>query len=86
MAISGTIAFVGLITPHIIRLLIGPDHRYLIPCAALAGAILLLLADTASRVLLAPSELPIGVVTALLGAPFFLSLLRQQRNAALVAR
>ena len=86
VAISGTIAFVGLITPHIVRLLIGPDHRYLIPCAALAGAILLVLADTVARVLLAPSELPIGVVTALLGAPFFLSLLRQQRNAALVAR
>ncbi|MGK0441621.1 MAG: iron complex transport system permease protein [Pseudohongiellaceae bacterium] len=86
VALSGTIAFVGLIMPHIVRLLIGPDHRYLIPCSALAGAILLVLADAMSRVLLAPSELPIGVVTALLGAPFFLSLLHQQRNAVLIPR
>ena len=83
VALSGAISFVGLITPHIIRLLIGPDHRYLIPCSALAGAILLLLADSASRVIIAPSELPIGVLTALLGAPFFISLLRQQRHAAM---
>ena len=86
VALSGTISFVGLITPHIIRLLIGPDHRYLIPCSALAGAILLILADAVSRIAIAPSELPIGVVTAVLGAPFFLSLLRQQRNASLIAR
>ncbi|NIB39982.1 iron ABC transporter permease [Pseudomaricurvus alkylphenolicus] len=78
VALSGTIAFVGLITPHMVRLLIGPDHRHLIPCSALAGAILLILADAFSRYLLAPGELPIGVVTALLGAPFFLSLLRRQ--------
>ncbi len=84
VALSGAISFVGLITPHIIRLLIGPDHRYLIPCSALAGAILLLLADSASRVIIAPSELPIGVLTALLGAPFFISLLRQQRLAAML--
>jgi heme transport system permease protein len=70
-----------LVTPHIVRLLIGPNHRYLIPCSAVAGAILLIVADAVSRFSLAPSELPIGVVTALLGAPFFLSLLRQQRNA-----
>ncbi|PCH59670.1 MAG: iron ABC transporter permease, partial [SAR86 cluster bacterium] len=64
VALSGTIVFVGLVTPHIIRLLIGPDHRYLIPCSALGGAILLLLADAFSRTVFAPSELPIGVVTA----------------------
>jgi iron complex transport system permease protein len=81
VALCGTIAFVGLVTPHIVRLLIGPDHRYLIPCAALAGAVLLLLADALARFVLAPAELPIGVVTALLGAPFFLSLLRQQRHS-----
>lgn len=80
VALSGTIAFVGLITPHIVRLLIGPNHRYLIPFSAVAGAVLLLLADAFSRYVLAPSELPIGVVTAILGAPFFLSLLRQQRQ------
>jgi len=83
VALSGTIAFVGLVTPHIIRLLIGPNHRYLIPFSALAGAILLLLADAMSRFILAPSELPVGVVTALLGAPFFLSLLRQQRHVVM---
>lgn len=79
VALTGTIAFVGLVTPHIVRLLIGPDHRGLIPCSALAGATLLIFADAFSRFVLAPGELPIGVVTALLGAPFFLSLLRQQR-------
>lgn len=80
VALTGTIAFVGLVTPHMVRLVIGPDHRGLIPCAALAGAILLVLADACSRFILAPGELPIGVVTALLGAPFFLSLLRRQRD------
>lgn len=80
VALTGTIAFVGLVTPHIVRLLIGPDHRGLIPCSALAGATLLMSADACSRYILAPGELPIGVVTALLGAPFFLSLLRQQRS------
>lgn len=79
VSLTGTIAFVGLVTPHIVRLLIGPDHRGLIPCAALAGAILLMLADACSRYVVAPGELPIGVVTAALGAPFFLSLLRRQR-------
>lgn len=78
VALSGTIAFVGLVVPHAIRLLVGPDHRTLIPLAAVAGAVLLVLADALARWVLAPSELPIGVVTALLGAPFFLSLLRQR--------
>lgn len=80
VSLTGTIAFVGLVTPHIVRLLIGPDHRGLIPCSALAGAILLMLADACSRFVVAPGELPIGVVTAALGAPFFLSLLRRQRH------
>jgi len=79
VALTGTIAFVGLITPHIVRMLIGPDHKGLIPCCMLAGAILLVVADAVSRFVLAPGELPIGVVTALLGAPFFLSLLYRQR-------
>lgn len=80
VSLTGTIAFVGLVTPHIVRLLIGPDHRGLIPCSALAGAVLLMLADACSRYVVAPGELPIGVVTAALGAPFFLSLLRRQRH------
>ncbi|MGH1370761.1 MAG: FecCD family ABC transporter permease [Cellvibrionaceae bacterium] len=81
VALTGTIAFVGLITPHIIRMLIGPDHKGLIPCSMLAGAVLLMVADAVSRFVLAPGELPIGVVTALLGAPFFLSLLYRQRTS-----
>ncbi len=81
VAVAGTISFVGLIIPHIIRLLIGPDHRYLIPASALAGAILLILADAIARVVVAPAELPAGILTALLGTPFFISLLAQKRKA-----
>jgi iron complex transport system permease protein len=80
VAVAGIIAFVGLIVPHIIRLLIGPDHRYLIPGAALAGAVLLIAADAFSRVVVAPAELPAGILTALLGTPFFFSLLLQRRR------
>lgn len=80
VALAGSIAFVGLIVPHIIRLMIGPDHRYLLPMSALGGAILLLLADATARALFAPIELPVGLVTALLGAPFFISLLRHRHD------
>ena len=80
VAMAGSIAFIGLVTPHIMRLLIGPDHRYLLPSSALAGAILLLLADTVARTIIAPVELPTGIVTAIIGAPFFLSLLRRYRH------
>ena len=80
VSVSGIVAFVGLIVPHLVRLLIGPDHRYLIPGSAILGAVLLLLADTAARTLMSPAELPTGVLTALLGAPFFVGLLIQQRQ------
>jgi len=80
VALAGTIAFIGLIVPHIIRLAIGPDHRFLLPASALGGAVLLLLSDTVARTLFAPIELPVGLVTALLGAPFFISLLRHRHN------
>jgi len=80
VSLAGSIAFVGLVIPHIIRLLIGPDHRWLLPMSALGGAILLLLADTVARTVFAPIELPVGLVTALLGAPFFISLLRQRHD------
>jgi iron complex transport system permease protein len=80
VAVAGTISFVGLIIPHIVRLLIGPDHRYLIPGSAMAGAILLIAADACARVVVAPAELPAGIVTALLGTPFFFSLLMQKRK------
>jgi iron complex transport system permease protein len=74
------IGFVGLIVPHIVRLLIGPDHRWLLPVSALAGGVLLLLADTIARIIIAPTELPTGILTAILGAPFFIMLLVQQRR------
>jgi iron complex transport system permease protein len=77
----GTIGFVGIIVPHIVRLIWGPDHRSLLPLSAITGAILLILADTASRTLITPSEIPVGVITAFLGAPFFLFLLRRTKNA-----
>jgi iron complex transport system permease protein len=80
VAVAGVIAFVGLMVPHVIRLLVGPDHRALLPLSALAGAILLVAADALARVVIAPAELPVGVVTALLGAPFFLWLLVVQRR------
>ena len=80
VALAGTIAFVGLIVPHMVRMLTGPDHRLLLPAAALAGACLLVLADTAARLLLAPTELPVGVLTALIGVPFFISLLRRRHD------
>ncbi|MEX1034202.1 MAG: iron chelate uptake ABC transporter family permease subunit, partial [Cellvibrionaceae bacterium] len=77
---AGTISFVGLLLTHIIRLAIGPDHRFLLPLSAMAGAILLLLADTLARLLIAPAELPVGLVTAIVGAPFFISLLRRRHQ------
>ena len=80
VAAAGVIAFVGLVVPHVVRLLIGPDHRYVIPASALAGAVLLVLADALARVLVAPAELPAGILTSLLGAPVFFSLLIQQRR------
>jgi len=79
VAAAGLIGFVGLVVPHLMRLLVGPDHRLLLPASALAGATLLLLADVAARLVIAPAELPIGIVTALLGAPFFLFLLLRER-------
>lgn len=80
VALVGTIAFVGLIVPHIVRMMVGPDHRVLLPASALAGAILLVVADTLSRVVLAPTELPVGIITAIVGVPFFISLLRQRHH------
>lgn len=75
VSVCGPIGFVGLIVPHICRLLVGPDHRYLTPAALLSGAILLSLCDTLSRTIMAPTELPVGILTSLLGGPFFLWLL-----------
>jgi iron complex transport system permease protein len=80
VAAAGLIGFIGLVVPHLMRLLVGPDHRVLLPASLLAGASLLLLADLVARLLLAPAELPIGIVTALIGAPFFLYLLVRGRS------
>ena len=78
VSVSGSIGFIGLVVPHIARMVIGPDHRRLIPLAALFGASFLLLADTAARTLLAPMELPVGIITALAGGPYFIYLLRNK--------
>jgi len=78
VAFCGIIGFVGLVVPNLMRLLVGPDHRWLLPCSALAGAALLSIADLCARLVIAPSELPIGILTALVGAPFFIILLRMR--------
>lgn len=80
VAASGVIGFVGLITPHAVRLALGPEHRLLVPLAALWGAAFLILADLLARTVIAPAELPVGVITALAGGPFFLLLLRRGRS------
>lgn len=82
VSVSGLIGFVGLMTPHMARLVLGPDHRLLLPASVLSGGIVLVLADLAARVVLAPTELPVGIVTAVLGGPFFVwLLLRAERRA-----
>jgi len=78
VSLSGVIGFIGLIVPHLLRLALGGDHRRLVPATALGGALLLLLADTLARTLAAPAEIPVGILTALLGAPVFLWLLRRK--------
>lgn len=83
VAFTGIILFVGLVVPHLMRTMIGPDHRWLIPGAALLGAIVLIGSDTMARTMLAPAELPIGVITAGFGTPFFLFMLLRQRRRAL---
>lgn len=77
VAVAGIVGFVGLIVPHIMRLLLGPDHRRLVPASMLAGATLVMLADLAARTIVEPSEIPLGVVTALVGGPYFLYLIRR---------
>ena len=80
VAVSGTIGFVGLMIPHMVRLVVGPDHRLLIPLSAIGGAGFLLTADTIARVLIAPGEIPVGIVTAFFGGPFFIWLLLRARK------
>jgi len=80
VAATGIIGFIGLVVPHLVRMMLGPDHKRLLPTSALLGAALLALADIGARAFLPPAELPVGLVTALLGAPFFIYLLLQQRS------
>lgn len=82
-AVAGPIGFVGLVVPHICRLLVGVDHRWLLPFSAVGGAVLLTLSDVVGRVVARPEEIEVGIVTALLGAPFFIALVRRQRMRAL---
>ncbi|MFZ5690163.1 MAG: FecCD family ABC transporter permease [Pseudomonadota bacterium] len=82
VSVSGIIGFVGIVVPHLLRLMIGPGHRLLLPASILLGAALLLFADTAARTIAAPAEIPIGIITAAIGAPFFLVMLLRQRSLA----
>jgi len=77
---AGSIGFVGLVVPHLVRMLVGQDHRLLLPAAALAGGSLLVFADTLARTVIAPRQLPVGALTALLGGPLFLILVSRQRS------
>ncbi|ABD55052.1 FecCD family ABC transporter permease [Jannaschia sp. CCS1] len=80
VAVSGGIGFIGIVVPHLLRIAVGPDHRFLLPNAALLGASLLIVADMISRTIIAPAELPIGIVTAVIGGPFFLWILLRNRS------
>ena len=82
VAFSGTIAFVGLVVPHTLRLVTGADHRVLVPLSALGGGVFLLAADTLARLVIAPAEVRVGIITALVGAPFFLTLLARNKARA----
>jgi len=80
VSVSGLVGFIGLVVPHVARLLFGPDHRFLLPASALVGAIFLVLADLVARVLMSPADIPVGIITALIGAPFFIYLLRRSKR------
>lgn len=82
VAFAGIIGFVGLVVPHILRMILGPGHRVLLPASAIGGAVLLLIADTAARTIIPHAELPIGMLTALVGGPFFFWLIRRTRRGA----
>jgi iron complex transport system permease protein len=82
VSVSGLIGFVGLMVPHMLRLICGPDHKLLLPASFLGGGIFLMLCDMAARTLASPLEIPVGVITALLGAPFFIYLLRRRKGVS----
>jgi iron complex transport system permease protein len=80
VSLTGMIGFIGMVVPHAMRLMLGADHRLLLPAAALAGGICLMTADTFARSLFAPSEIPVGIMTALAGGPFFIYLLMWRKD------
>ncbi|MCE5329855.1 iron ABC transporter permease [bacterium] len=80
VSVSGIIGFVGLITPHIMRMIVGPDHKILYPAAAISGGIVLLLSDTLARTILSPREIPVGIITSIIGVPFFIYLLVKSKK------
>jgi iron complex transport system permease protein len=80
IAFTGVIGFIGLVAPHVARMLIGNDHRFLLPCSAVIGSFILLCSDTVGRLVLAPSEIPVGIVTSLLGVPFFVYFMMRRRR------
>ncbi|SCG82977.1 iron complex transport system permease protein [Proteiniborus sp. DW1] len=80
VSVSGIIGFVGLIIPHIVRLVVGPDHRILIPTSMLVGGIFMIFADTIARTMISPTEIPVGIITAIFGGPFFIYLLRKSKK------
>ena len=80
VSVSGSIGFIGLIVPHIARMLVGPDHKKLFPTAAILGGIFLIISDDLARILLAPMEVPVGIITALTGGPYFIYLLRKTKK------
>ncbi|NLV88261.1 MAG: iron chelate uptake ABC transporter family permease subunit, partial [Tissierellia bacterium] len=82
VSISGIIGFVGLIIPHVARILLGADNRILLPASALIGGIFMVLADTIARTIISPMEIPVGIITALFGGPFFLYLLRTSKKVS----
>ncbi len=82
VSICGVVGFIGIVVPHLLRLVIGPGHRLLLPASALLGAVLVVGADTLARTIVAPAEMPIGILTAAIGAPFFLAILLRQRGLA----
>lgn len=83
VSIAGSVGFLGLVVPHITRMVVGPDYRYIIPCSAVLGALLLVLADLGARMVNAPFETPVGAITALIGVPFFLYLVRREGKGLL---
>ena len=80
VSVSGIIGFVGLIIPHMVRIIIGPDHRILLPASALVGGIFIIITDTIARTIISPIEIPVGIITALFGGPFFIYLLKSSKR------